>query len=98
MKVRDDQAPHRAIQPRDHLAPEFAHGIVGEAGIDDRPPVAVAQQPQVDMVELEGKRHAQPEDTRRDFDLLAGGGRMRMGIMQGHGASLEDQRLQVTIR
>ncbi|MNN16825.1 hypothetical protein D3C81_1299770 [compost metagenome] len=51
-------------------------GVVGNAAVDDGPALApiqaVAQQPQVDMVERERQRHAQPVDARGDFLLGAG--------------------------
>jgi hypothetical protein len=65
MKVGHDQALHRAIQLLDDLRPGYAHGIIGKTGINDDPAITIAQQPQIDVVELKRQRHAQPENYRR---------------------------------
>ena len=67
MKMRHDQARHRTIQRIDDLRPCFTHGIIRKTGIDDDPSVTIAQQPQIDVIELERQRHAQPEDAWRNF-------------------------------
>ena len=52
--------------------PEFVRGRDAIAGIDDGPAVTVFigvfQQPQIDVVERERQRHANPVDTGRDED------------------------------
>jgi hypothetical protein len=44
-------------------------------GIDDRPAGAVIEQPKVDVIEREGKSHAQPLDPRRNRQRLTRGWR-----------------------
>ena len=92
MEMGDDEALHRAVQAFDQAAPDGAHAVVGETGIDDRPAVAIAQQPEVDVVELEGQGHAQPENAGRNLDFFAGSRRLGVGIMQGHGQTLDSRR------
>jgi hypothetical protein len=43
------------------------------------PALTIGQQPQVDVVEREGQRHAQPQDARRDLARLSARGRNRKG-------------------
>jgi hypothetical protein len=43
-----------------------------EAGVDDGPAVLFLEQPEVDVVQLEGQRHAQPAHAGRDLQRLAG--------------------------
>jgi hypothetical protein len=88
VKVGDDQARHRAVEPVEDRRPAFAHRFVGEPGIDYGPSGAVPEQPEVDVIELERQRHAQPEDAGRHFGQFAGGRRMGVGKMQGHGRFL----------
>jgi hypothetical protein len=63
----------------DDLVPQRARGFGVEAGIHQRPAGPVAQHPQVDMVEREGQRHAQPEHARRDLLPGAAGWSLRKG-------------------
>ena len=44
-------------------------------GIDDRPAGTVLEQPEVDVIEREGKTHAQPLDPRCNRQRLPGGWR-----------------------
>src|SRR5690606_24626494 len=55
MEQRHDEARHRlaAKAGLENLAPERLHLVGGNAGIDHRPAVAVFQQPEIDVVELE---------------------------------------------
>ena len=54
----------------------FSHSsrvsCVVDAAVDDGPAVLVLDQPQIDVVELEGQRHAQPVDAGRDVLDVAG--------------------------
>ena len=55
------------------------------AAIDLRPAVAVREQPQIDVVEGERQRHAQPADAARDLDDLGGRGRRGVGEFEDGG-------------
>src|SRR5690606_30996879 len=70
METRYDEAGHRlaAETGLEDLAPERLHLVGGDAGIDNRPALAILDQPEVDVVELEGKRHAHPPDAGRGLD------------------------------
>jgi hypothetical protein len=75
-------------KPRgENLVPMRRRLLSGEAAIDDGPAGAVLEQPQIDVVEREGQRHAQPADPRRDRYHLAGRGRRRDRKMQHFGHS-----------
>ena len=73
MAVGDQHPQHRqAVQfVGEDGFPMRLDRVVGDAAIDDRPAVAafdaVAQQPQVDVVQRERQRHAQPVHARRHF-------------------------------
>ena len=58
-----------------HLRPGGARFGVVDAGVDHRPAVAavdaVAQQPEVDVIQRKGQHHAQPLDARRHADGAA---------------------------
>ena len=88
MHVRHDHAQHRqAVElVREDLVPCGARRVVGDATVDDGPAFApvlpVAQQPEVDVVELKWQGHAQPEDTGRNFDPFADCRRMGTRKMQ----------------
>ena len=71
--VRDDHAPHRAALERvDEMAlPEVPRHLRAVARVDDGPAVAVLEQPQIDVVEREGQRHADPAHAGRHGDRLA---------------------------
>jgi hypothetical protein len=74
MQMRADDARHRLAAEflGEDLVPQVARRLRVDAGIDDRPAVGFLDQPQIDVVELEGQRHAQPEDAGRDVLDVAG--------------------------
>src|SRR6185312_1784091 len=75
--MRDDDARHRRAElVREDVLPEAFDDVAGNARVDDGPTRAVLDQPQIDMIEREGQRHAQPAHTRRD--LAAASGRRRL--------------------
>ena len=89
--VGDDHAQHRQALEfvRENGLPRRAGRVVGDAAVDDAPalhPVdPVAQQPQVDVVELERQQHAQPAYAGRNFDRRADlGQRLAEGVLQLH--------------
>ncbi len=71
--VRDDDVLHGA--PGHHavevLLPEIERRLDSEAGVHEREAIAVLEDPQVDVVEREGQRHADPTDAGRDRDRFA---------------------------
>ena len=71
------------------LVPECARGIRVEPAVDQRPPVRFPQHPQVDVVQREGQRHAQPVRPGRVDGSRAG--TSRSGNCRG-GASRTGQR------
>jgi hypothetical protein len=88
--VRDDHAQHRqALQlVLEDLLPHGPRGGAVHAAVDDGPARAavelVAQQPEVDVVEHEGQRHAQPAHARRELQAAAQvGQRVAQGVLQG---------------
>ena len=60
------------------------------AGVDDRPAGAVFEQPQIDVVEREGQRHAQPVHAGGDRQRLARPRRRRNRKMQRGQASVHN--------
>ncbi len=82
MEMGHDQPGHRPAgpaavgdaEPVEDGEPVLLGLVQQHAGIDDGEAVAIFQQPQVDMVELEGQRHAQPVDAGRDLNRLGGVG------------------------
>ena len=84
--VRDDHAQHRqALQLVGKDVFPLCPGLVArDAAVHHRPAVAavdaVAQQPQVDVVQRERQCHADPLDPRRHRQRAAG---LRQGIAQG---------------
>jgi len=59
-------------QVREHGVPAFLHCVEGKAGIDDRPAAVVFEQPEIDVVQRERKRHPQPVDAGGNFENFAG--------------------------
>ena len=62
--------------------PEPAHLVRGDAAVDQGPALAVevvAQQPEVDVIEREGQRHADPVHAGRDLHAGRGG---RQGVAE----------------
>ena len=51
--------------------PGLLYVVAGDAGIDGGPAIAVLQKPQIDMVEAERQRHAQPQDSGRHGDRFS---------------------------
>jgi hypothetical protein len=86
MKVRDDHLRDRTTTQvsGEDLLPQGADVGQAHAGVDDRPPRPVLEQPQVDVIELEGQRHPEPRHTGRDFDRRTGSGRLGPRIFDRH--------------
>ncbi len=87
--MRDQHAQHgQAVEPvGEEGFPVRADGFVVDAAVDDGPAVlavlAIAQQPQVDVVQRERQRHAQPVDAGRDLVADAAcGQRVAQGIVE----------------
>ena len=63
VEMGDDDGRDRARSARQagqRVAPMLARGRVAKSGVDDDAPGAVVQQPQVDVIQREWQRHAQP--------------------------------------
>ncbi|MCY1269743.1 hypothetical protein D9M68_195560 [compost metagenome] len=65
-----------------------------QAGVDGGPAIAVADGPQVDVVQAQRHRHAQPQDTGRYLAGVAGFGGVttgviKLGLFEGDGGSCE---------
>ena len=84
MVVRDDDVLHRLAgeRAREMHLPQVPRRLHAEARVDERPAVAVLEKPQVDVVERERQRHAQPVHARGDLDRLRGRGRRRLGVLE----------------
>ncbi len=71
----------RPVEPLgEDLLPGLAGHVAGDAAVDHRPALsavgtglAVAQQPQIDVVQRKGQTHAHPAHARRDLQRRAGG-------------------------
>ena len=100
MAVRGDDARERAcrrIVVGEMRLPQRARRRVAVAAVDQRPAVVFLEQPQVDVVERERQRHAQPVNAGRDVD---GRARRRRrgervvedgGMRGGHGGTASGQ-------
>ena len=82
--VREHHTPYR-LKARQDPVPQRACLGVADARVDDRPAVLILHEPQVDVVERERQRHAEPVDARRDFDGFARRRRLGPWILErGH--------------
>jgi hypothetical protein len=99
MEMGADEPRHRAAveRRRQQPLPQTLGLLVVDAGIDDRPAGAVVDQPEIDVVEREGQRHAQPAHARRHLGYLTGRRRRRMRKAQ-RGKAVLGQRHAVPIR
>ena len=68
--VREQDPAQRALreQRRFELLPDLGAGARGHAGVDQREAVAVLEQPEVDVIEVDRQRHAQPVQAGKDFE------------------------------
>jgi DNA-binding transcriptional MerR regulator len=82
--VREDDPLDRLYGLEDALPQTPGRGI-GDAAVDNRPAALVLEQPQVDVIELEGQRHAEPAHAGGDFERGAGLRGVPPGILKrGH--------------
>ncbi len=100
VEMGDDEPRHRfAAQRLDEDAlPEFPRDRRVEPAIDDRPAVTILEQPEIDVVEREGQRHAQPMNARRN---LGQGPRCRPGMgkaQRGNAAVARRHAIQIRSR
>ena len=74
MQMSNDDALHRPSREvvGEDLLPESLGDFATKAGIHDDPAVAVAQQPEIDVIEGKRQRHAQPVDAVGDLQQPAG--------------------------
>src|SRR6266702_5789502 len=82
MIVRDDHVLHGlpGEEAREMALPELPRGLHAEARVDEREALAVGEDPEVDVVEGEGQRHADPPHALGDGNRLA---RLRNAIFEG---------------
>jgi hypothetical protein len=79
----DDPVDRQSAQPLGKdPSPQFLGLRHRITGVDDRPARAVFEQPQIDVVEREGQRHAQPPHPGGDRQGLAGPWRRRNRKLQ----------------
>ncbi len=66
MEVGDQQAGDGPAgqQAAEQTLPEEARRRIADAGVDERPGVAVIEDPEIDVIEGEGQPRPQPEDAR----------------------------------
>jgi hypothetical protein len=93
VKVRHEDASDRTTAEvrREEALPQGACVVETHAGVHDGPAVAVLEEPEIDVVELEWQRHAQPADAGRDGHDV--GGRRRSGPRM-----VERHAVQCTLR
>ena len=70
--------------------PMGARFVQADAAVHRGPPLCVAQQPEIDVIERERQRHAQPVESRCDLANAAGSGRFRE--REGHRIGNVDSR------
>ena len=85
VKVRDDDPIDRAIESVNYFCPGLAYGVIREAGINNHPCIFIAQQPEIDVIQLKRKWHAQPENAGGDFNQGTVFRWMGVREMQRHG-------------
>src|SRR5206468_2911987 len=78
MEVGDDDARERAAAERlgEHALPQGARLLEPDPRVHGRPPRAVLEEPQVDVVQPERERHAEPLDAWENVDDRPGAGRL----------------------
>src|SRR5258707_1258468 len=88
--MRDDQPRHLLAAERlgEDAPPQLPGDRRVEPAIDDGPAVTIGEQPEIDMVEGERQRHAQPMDARRDLRQRARRRRRRVREAQGGDAAV----------
>src|SRR5260370_7092263 len=90
MEVRGDDARERPAgeRPGEQALPECARVLEPDAGVDGGHAAPVVEEPEVDVVQPERERHAEPRDARRHRDDLARPPRLRPRIIRAHPAGL----------
>src|SRR5207302_4438774 len=73
---------------REHALPQGARLLEPDTRVDDRPSRTVVEEPEIDVVEAEPERHAEPLDAREHVDGRARSGRLGPRMVEGHGPSL----------
>jgi hypothetical protein len=87
MVVRDDHPAQRLAHARgEQPLPQRARRLVAETAVDQRPRrisvLPVLEQPEIDVIERERQRHAQPVNARRDLAGLRGRRRRRLRVLK----------------
>src|SRR3954468_2187687 len=87
MVVGEDHAPH-LLHLGEELLPQGARFRIADARIDDGPrAVVLLEEPQVDVVELERQRHAEPLHAWRDLGARAGHGHVAERVFEQSGSA-----------
>ncbi len=82
----DDPRDGASVQPVvQQPAPQLLHLLARDPRVDQRPARAVLHEPQVDVVESEGQRHAQPVHSRSDRPFAAGPGHVAAQVVDRAG-------------
>ena len=84
----DPRQPAPTKRPGEKRLPGGPRWRVVDPGVDQREPVAILDQVDVDMVEPERERKSRPQDARTNLDRFAGLRRNGIGKLErlGHGA------------
>src|SRR5262249_29221168 len=87
----------RHDEPRELLAgerarrerfPNLLSGLVRDSGVENRPAASILDEVDVNMVQPERQRHAQPKNAGGDFGKFAVGWRVRKGKLQASGGQV----------
>ena len=78
------------------LLPDIEGPQIGNPGVQHRPAIAIIDQIDVHMIELERQRQPEPSDTRRDIDHFAG--LRRYGSGENEAGGLRGCRHLATLR
>src|SRR2546423_4705565 len=83
---RDHAGDRAGVERRREVRiPQGTRRSVAITSVDLRPAFSIGQKPKIDMVEREGQRHAQPQDTRGNLLRCSSAGRRRKGKLESRG-------------
>ena len=85
VEMRDDDGGRPVAPLTQQLFPQRARGCIPDSAVDDHEVVPLSEQPQVDMVQRERKRHTQPPHAGSEQEELAGRRHGRKWILQCRG-------------
>src|SRR5262249_14151846 len=85
--MRDDE-PRELLpgeRPGCERLPNILRALVRDAGVENRPAVSIVDEIDVDMVQPERQRHAQPENAGGNLGKFAVSWRVRKGKLKASG-------------